>query len=208
MATDVVAGDRDRHPALAAFLSALVPGAGQWYARRPRRGLYFFAPTLLLIVAAFFGYRRGAFGLVELAVQPDVLRGLIAADIAVLAWRLWAVIDAYLIAAGREYRTDLSKVLLVLLIALLAVPHLLAGAYAARGIPLIESVFGAEVTAAADGAGTLTDLDDGEVPDPALFHEWYSPIDYSARNMIFRRGLGDPDAIAALADILSPPSLA
>ena len=206
MAIEVVSGPTDRHPALAAFLSALIPGAGQLYARRPQRAAAFFAPTLLLLLGAALGYRRGLLGLVELAVQPDLLRGLVVLDVAVLGWRLWAVIDAYLIAADR--RTDWSRAILVIVVAALAIPHVVAGAYAVRGIGLIETVFvddDGDTAAGALDPGDLTDIEG--IPDPEIFYGLYSPVEHSARNMIFRKGVGDPDAIAALVDILNPPSL-
>jgi LCP family protein required for cell wall assembly len=187
----------------------MLPGAGQLYARRPWRAAAFFAPMAPLAAVALIGYRRGTFGIVELAVQPNVLRGLIAADIAVLGWRAWSVIDAYLIAAERQYRTDPSKVVLVVVLVALAVPHLVAGAYAGRGIDLIESVFADDGNTDGDTRQpvNITEIDPDDPVDPQLFGDLYAPIEHSTRNMIFRRGVGDPDAIAALADILNPPSV-
>ena len=87
---------RTRRTALvAAFLSCLVPGAGQVYAGRPRRGGLMLLAVLLLGVAAAWLWRSGGVGLVELLLRPAVLVGLLVADAAVLALRLWCVADAY-----------------------------------------------------------------------------------------------------------------
>lgn len=198
-----------RKPALAALLSAVVPGAGQLYAGRRLRAVLFFLPHILLVATLVAGYRRGGLGLAELAVQTSYLRGFIAADLAFLAWRIWATIDAFVVAAGREHRTEGAKAIVVVLVAVLVVPHLLAGVWAYEGIDLIDTVF----TAEEDPTPTTTiplepeDVFNGESQDPQLFYDWYAPIERSSRNMIFRKDLGDPDAIAALADILHPPSV-
>ena len=41
---------RSKRPGLAAVLSAVVPGAGQWYGGRARRAVLVFLPTLVLMV--------------------------------------------------------------------------------------------------------------------------------------------------------------
>ena len=42
---------RSKRPGLAAVLSAVVPGAGQWYGGRIRRAVLLFLPTVVLVSA-------------------------------------------------------------------------------------------------------------------------------------------------------------
>ena len=46
----VVGGESGRSPVVAAVLSAVVPGAGQWYAGRRLRSLIYFVPILLVLI--------------------------------------------------------------------------------------------------------------------------------------------------------------
>ena len=203
--------ERRRHPVLAAFLSALVPGLGQLYAGRIRRALVFFLPALALLVGAIVLYDRGAVGILELAVQPNVLRGVLIIDALALVWRVWAAVDAYVVTAPPEQRTEVSKALLVVLVVFVAIPHVASAVPAYRGLTLVENVFAAPVDAVdvvpppQPTLQVLVEFDNA--PDPQLFYEWYDPIERSTRNLIFRKGVGDPDAIDALVDILHPPSI-
>ena len=132
-------------PALAALLSALVPGAGQWYAGRKRRAVLLFAPLLVILVGAVVaGVVTGVTDLVSLLVQPRVLWALFGGNLLVLAWRLFTVADAYLIASDRSSHTATTVVPVVILLVLVALPHAVAGAYGLRGIELLESVFATE----------------------------------------------------------------
>ena len=203
---------RGKSRVLAAVLSALIPGVGQWYAGRPLRGFLFFAPHLLLIGGALAGYQRGPIGILELAVQPDLLRGFILADAFALIWRAWAAVDAWMIAAPEHAPSALSRVALGVVVVALAAPHALAGAYAVRGITLVETVFAGEATevtpttVAATGPTTTT-LPPEATPDPQIAIQAMVPDEQSSRNLIFNEDLGDPEAVAVLADVLAPPSL-
>src|SRR6266545_3037902 len=93
---DRAARPRARRSALvAALLSCLVPGAGQVYAGRPRRGGLMLLAVLLLGAVAALAWRRLGTEVVELLVRPEVLLGLLVADAALLALRLLCVADAY-----------------------------------------------------------------------------------------------------------------
>ena len=91
-----------RSAVLAAALSFIWPGLGQGWAGARRRALLFAAPMVLLGVAALLvviaqGKAR-AFGLL---LQPDVLLGLFALNLVVLAYRAFAIVDAYRVANRR-----------------------------------------------------------------------------------------------------------
>src|SRR5919197_3636111 len=84
----------------AATLSCLVPGAGQLYLRRWRRGTALLAVSALcLIGAAIAGQSRA--GLARLLLRPSWLIALLAVGPALLAFRVWSVVDAYRLGAGR-----------------------------------------------------------------------------------------------------------
>ena len=102
---DPVEGTAANHrPVLAAALSAVVPGAGQWYAGRVRRALLLGLPLVVLVVVTIIVGRQGAVRLLRSLVQPSVLWALIAINLALLAWRLFAVVDAYRVAGGKATR--------------------------------------------------------------------------------------------------------
>ena len=112
---------------LAGFFSMLLPGAGQLYVGAHRRGVVLLAASvaLLLVLAA-----------VASTASVEIDRGLVAAvlavDVAVLAFRLFAVLDA-----GRGAAVSG----LAALAALTAVPHVAAGYVTVRSYDVLENVF-------------------------------------------------------------------
>jgi polyisoprenyl-teichoic acid--peptidoglycan teichoic acid transferase len=118
---------------VASVLSLLLPGAGQLYVGARRRGLILLGVTAL-----------GAFGFVVFAasVGVDVLWGvdrklvvtLLAFDLAVLAFRLFAVADVW---RG-------GVVGMAILAALTAAPHVAAGYLTVRSYDVLENVFADE----------------------------------------------------------------
>lgn len=97
-----------RHSAvLAAALSFIWPGLGQVWAGARRRALLFAAPMMLLVVVAVLvvivqGKARAA----GLLIQPSVLLALLAVNLAVLAYRVFAIVDAYRVANRRWPATE------------------------------------------------------------------------------------------------------
>lgn len=87
---------------LAAALSFIWPGLGQGWAGARRRALLFAVPMMLLVIGAVLALtaegKGRAFGLL---LQPDVLLGLLALNVAVLAYRILAIVDAYRVANRR-----------------------------------------------------------------------------------------------------------
>ncbi|HEX2766765.1 MAG TPA: LCP family protein [Candidatus Limnocylindria bacterium] len=92
-----------RSPVLGALLSFVVPGLGQLVAGRWRRGLAIAAPVLA-VVAFVAGIALVDRNVIVRAVlfRPEgstilpVLLGLIGLSLALLVYRLWAIVDAYL----------------------------------------------------------------------------------------------------------------
>ncbi len=194
------------NPLVAALLSALVPGAGQLYARRPVRALVVFAPTLALAVAGYGAVSMGALEVAGMLVRPTVLWWLLAVNVVVLGWRIAAAVDAFLVTETTVDRSWMPVTLTILLLAV-AVPHLVGWSYGARTIGALEAVF---VAAPADGgdpsAPTAPPSHRDTLPPPAIYHDPDEFIREPGRNYILRDGIGDPDAVASRIDILAPPS--
>lgn len=209
-------GVRARRPWLAAGLSTVVPGAGQWYVGRRRRALVFLVPAVLLSVGLGVLATRGTTRLLQLAVQPRVIWAVLVLDGALLVWRAGAVLDAYRLANGTWRPTDrLVGPVVVLLLVAVATPHLVVAAYGLEAIDLLETVFLTEEEPVpvepADGPLAVGALP--TVPDPLVASTTIPPSREPApppepppdeRRLVFRPGVGDPDAIAAWPDIIAP----
>ncbi|MGH2534979.1 MAG: hypothetical protein ACRDJW_22185 [Thermomicrobiales bacterium] len=127
-----------RSPLLAAALSAVAPGAGQIYLGRRRRGVVMLVPTLLLACAALILWRLDPFQVLAWLVRPEVLVALLVADLVVLAFRVFAVLDAY---RGRRTRRVVQTIALALLLLLTAAPHAALGYYDVLTLDAIVKVF-------------------------------------------------------------------
>ena len=90
-----------RHSAFAAaFFSFLLPGLGQVYAGRWRRGAFFMVPWLLavaLIAGTAFSMGIKHFG-EQLALDTTWLQYLLAGISIDLIWRFLAILDAFIVA--------------------------------------------------------------------------------------------------------------
>ena len=133
-----------RRPGVGALLSALLPGAGQWYAGRLVRGLLFLAPFLAAAaVAGVVLWRSGRGELAALLVRPSWLWAIVAVDLVLAGVRVASVIDAHRLTRpvfGAHRRGEAAVA--VLLAIAVAVPHLVVAGYALEGIDLLETVFG------------------------------------------------------------------
>ena len=211
--TDTNTG-RPKRPGFAAVLSAVVPGAGQWYGGRVLRAVLVFLPTLVLVALMAAFWSRGAVRIVELLVQPAVLWTLLAVNLVVLLWRGFVVVDAFQVARAGARPGWLAVAVLSVTLLAVAAPHVVFVAYDLEAIDLLESVFvDGEVAApvfeedppprtAQSIPGDTLPI---EVPDPALVEAPIIVTPRSTRNLIFRSGVGDPVAIASWPDIISKP---
>jgi len=128
---------RARSPFVAALLSALIPGAGQIYAGRPRRGrIYLLITGLVVLPAAVLFVLVFYVSGVGLAVtlsrpffsNPDLLGVLLLANALLLVFRAVAVVDAFLLARtpGRGMQQGAATAVVFGLVGLLfltALPH-------------------------------------------------------------------------------------
>jgi LCP family protein required for cell wall assembly len=137
---------RVRRPLFAALLSCLLPGAGQLYLGRRRRGWAMIAVTVGCLVMAV-GLLSEPTALSRMAVQPGALLALLVADIGLLVFRAVAVVDAYLLgsrgrvlATPRQLRRSAAAGLAGIL-ALTAAPHAAAAFYDLQAYDLLTTVF-------------------------------------------------------------------
>ncbi len=199
MATSAIEGVSHPRPWLAAILSALVPGAGQAYSRRYRRALVWFGPTILVLAGFIPLSTFGLTDLVGAALDPDVLWAIFAANVVIAVWRIAASIDAYAVASMTRGSAP-SHVRIVLLSCALGLvvilPHVFIGRYTYDAVTVIESVFVIDEEPPGTPLipiGTDADI----VPDPVVHvYETDGVVETSTRNLLFREGVGDPEAVA------------
>jgi polyisoprenyl-teichoic acid--peptidoglycan teichoic acid transferase len=134
---------RRTRPLLAAVLSCLLPGAGQLYLGRWRRGATMVALAVgcVAAVAVLWQDQRA---LARLLLRPEWLLGLLAADAVLLAFRAYSVLDAYRLAR-REHGPGRRRAMAagaVLVLTLTAAPHAVAGYYDLQAYDLLASLFG------------------------------------------------------------------
>jgi len=126
---------RRPNPFVAAVLSAVVPGAGQWYAGSRRRARVYLIVTVVLVLPAIFLYLMvfyvSGIGLAltlsrPFFEHPDLLVLLLVANAALLVFRAVAVVDAFLLASGRTLgggATGAVVLGLAFVLFLTALPH-------------------------------------------------------------------------------------
>jgi LCP family protein required for cell wall assembly len=151
-------------PLLAAGLSALLPGAGQWYGGARRRSLWLIAvtvglvtPALVVVLLLFGPWELSGIGLAVDIVRPffrhpALVLGLLVAIVALLAFRAFAVIDAFLTARRSRWTgQDLAGAALSLglILALVAWPHAWAGVQALALHDFVTTDFTADPAQAA-----------------------------------------------------------
>ena len=202
-------GGSGRLPIAAAVLSAVLPGAGQWYAGRRLRSLFFLIPILFVLAGVAIGVATGSLGprsLLGWVVQPTLLRMSLVANAAVLVWRAAAVIDAYVVAGGRRPSLGFALSLAATLVAVVVAPQVAAASYTVRSITLLESVFVAEEEPT-EQVLSVEMIREPEPPEkrPAPAEPVVFESNRSTRNLVFRQGIGDPEAVEAWVDIVAPP---
>lgn len=132
-------------PPLAAALSFIFPGLGQAAAGNRRRGLVVAAPALVLLVVAIglvvFDRRL----IVNSLFSSSALFSFLLLDAAVLLYRLWAIVDAYLVArvraSGPRIGRTATGLVLGAVIVVALVPHLAFGALDVADSNLLASAF-------------------------------------------------------------------
>jgi LCP family protein required for cell wall assembly len=93
---------RRRSPTIAAALSFLWPGLGQWYAGRVAEALFFAVPVALVLLLMVAWVAGG--NIFDLLV-PSVALTLLAIIFADALWRIWSGVRAAILAGGRDALT-------------------------------------------------------------------------------------------------------
>ena len=187
------------------MLSAIVPGTGQLYAGRYLRALAWFLPALAVLIGLIPVTSMRTADLIGTALSPTVLWSVFVLNVLAALWRVAAAADAFLLV--RTEPSDNGEVALavgwVLLALVVAIPHLGVGRYTYDTISLVEAVFVTEDRPDQDRPIIPIGTDADIVPDPVVYrYEVDAGGADSVRNMIFREGVGDPDAVAAWDSIV------
>ena len=153
-------GRQQTSPVIAAALSAILPGLGQFVIGRRRRGRIIAGITLVSVAATLLAVARDPLGAAKLAFDREVLIALHGANLAALAWRGLTAFDAYRLASEqRPARTGFATGAAITGVAfLLLVPHAAFGYYDYLQYDLITNVFAAadSTTPTPPPAGTTT----------------------------------------------------
>ena len=173
---------------VAGLLSLLVPGVGQLYRGATRRGLVLLAVAVGLVAC---GLVLGSWLSVDAVsgVNRRIVAVFLLADLALLAFRVFAVVDA---ARGA------LPILVAALVALTAAPHVAAAWLTVRGYDVLEDVFADEEPCGTScDRGTLL-LSHVVVPLP----EWV-PKDAWEWSLVERLGPGEVAPLQADARVLA-----
>jgi polyisoprenyl-teichoic acid--peptidoglycan teichoic acid transferase len=142
--------DRRGRPLVAALLSCLVPGVGQLYLGYRRRGAAMLVVTVLCL-AVGVGLWSEPSAISRMLLEPRALLALLVADAGLLAFRVVAVLDAYLLARRDSWRRPVAAgwrrgaaAGLVAVVAFTAAPHAAAAYYDLEAYDLLTSVFAGE----------------------------------------------------------------
>ena len=138
--TAVARAPREPRGATCAGLSLLLPGAGQIHGGRTGRGLAMLAVVAALVAGAVALAAQGTTFLLGQAVRTDVLLGALGVNGALLLMRGGAVADAWRL--GRRPAARLARAaLLGSLLAVVALPHVLAGWYQWSAYDAVRTIF-------------------------------------------------------------------
>jgi LCP family protein required for cell wall assembly len=123
-------GPLDRRRLAAAGLSALLPGLGQLFNRRTRLAALFLIPSLILILVALVLLNtQSPARLLATVISPQVLGTLLVLNLILLAWRLLAVVQAFLDTSRQGPTGKLGVIGLVVIVVLVTIPHLAVWRY-------------------------------------------------------------------------------
>ena len=159
------------HSLIAAAWSAILPGAGQWYAGARGRAAQFFVIDISLIVLGLLTARNQS-AILKAWVRPRDLILMMIGSIALLVYRMWAAYDAHLLVAdedARKHRPELRIATVIAIGAVLLAPHAVFGYYDVTHSNLITTVFAADDPVVVPSPTTTTTTDPSApttLPDP------------------------------------------
>jgi polyisoprenyl-teichoic acid--peptidoglycan teichoic acid transferase len=137
---EVVHAERpDGRSVLAAFLSFVFPGLGQAYNHERALALILAAPVLLLAVLIGAAVVAAQSTLLSRLLDIRFLVGLMVLDVALLGWRVVAVVQAHA-RRQRPSRRHWTSWLTALLVAVTVLMHAVPAYYAVLGIDTLNAV--------------------------------------------------------------------
>jgi LCP family protein required for cell wall assembly len=101
MSTDARGGRRTRSPGIAAFLSFLWPGLGQWYGGARRAALVFALPIVVVAIVLLNSLGQGPENLVFQLFSPGTALTIAVLIILLGVWRIVSMFDGLASAGGR-----------------------------------------------------------------------------------------------------------
>jgi LCP family protein required for cell wall assembly len=131
----------------------LVPGAGQIYAGARQRGTTLLGISAAILLALLALLATRPFDAAASLVDRRLVAAILLLDLALLAFRLFAVVDAW--RGGDSPVSTLSAVALAVAAALTAAPHVAAGYVTVGAHDVLDSVFAEEEPRDVLGTGSL-----------------------------------------------------
>jgi len=120
---------RSVSPSLAALLSFLWPGLGQFYARRRVSGVVFAIPALALAGVVAFAVERGPAVLIAELLDPGTAAAVFVGVVGLGAWRLISVLHAFRSGDMRSGKRLTERVALTLLVVAIVGSHAVGALY-------------------------------------------------------------------------------
>lgn len=157
-----VAGNRAGAGVVAGLLSALLPGLGQIYAGRRRRGWILLAITIAVVAGSLWVLLADRVTTLSWTVRPDALRWLLVANGVFLVFRATAAVDAFRCVpearrVPRGRRAGIAVSLLAgAIIGILTIPHAIGAYYDLVQLDLITTVFAPPTTTTTAPPVTMT----------------------------------------------------
>jgi LCP family protein required for cell wall assembly len=152
-----------RSPGIAAFLSFLWPGLGQWYAGGRRNALLFAFPVLVVVAVVMTWLLQGPESVVIQLFSPGTALTIVVLVGLLAIWRIVSMFDAAAGLSGRPLwrRRGLSAGLAVM-VALVLISHLavanIAWSFYQAGSKIFPSAPDAQVTPAPNSSGDVAVL--------------------------------------------------
>jgi LCP family protein required for cell wall assembly len=138
----------------AAALSAVLPGLGQVFNRRPALALLFLVPSLILLVLGIMLVQlQSPARLAAWVVSPQVLGTLLALNVITLVWRLLAVGQAFLDTRRTGAPGRLGLIGIAVIAIAVVIPHLVVYRYGTVLGDTFDQIFAGAVLGAVDDAG-------------------------------------------------------
>jgi len=150
-------------PTVAAFLSFVFPGLGQVAAGDPARGAIAAMPEIALFATALLLFLFDRKAIFDTLLQPSALTTFLFLALVHLVYRVWAIVDAYLLARdgmvkGRRSRGPSRSVMsvpLALLLIVMVGVHAAFGAVDMQAQSAISCVFNPDAPCFFNGGGNL-----------------------------------------------------